>query len=62
MAVERHYRKPGPIHRHVLNPAIRALTRAGLSVWGSRVLEVPGRRTGRTQRVPVNVLDLDGHQ
>ena len=29
-------------------------------MWGSRVLEVPGRRTGEPRRVPVNLLTLDG--
>jgi deazaflavin-dependent oxidoreductase (nitroreductase family) len=34
----------------------------GVSVWGSRVLEVRGRRSGEPRRVPVNVLDLDGRR
>src|SRR3546814_7640145 len=38
------------------------MTRAGISVWGSRVLEVPGRRSGQPQQVPVNLLELDGTQ
>jgi hypothetical protein len=57
-----HYRKPGWFTRHVANRVVTGLTRAGISVWGSRVLEVPGRTTGRVQRVPVNVLSLDGTQ
>ncbi|HEY9557906.1 MAG TPA: nitroreductase family deazaflavin-dependent oxidoreductase [Acidimicrobiales bacterium] len=61
-ATQPHYRKPGWFTRNVLNRAIRAMTRAGISVWGSRVLEVPGRRSGQPQQVPVNLLELDGTQ
>ncbi|HXA34630.1 MAG TPA: nitroreductase/quinone reductase family protein [Acidimicrobiales bacterium] len=57
-----HYRKPGWFTRHVLNPTVAGLTRAGISVWGSRVLEVKGRTTGQPHRIPVNLLDLDGRQ
>ena len=55
-----HYRRPDWLTRHVLNRVVAWLTRRGLSVWGSRVLEVPGRRTGQARRVPVNLLTLDG--
>jgi deazaflavin-dependent oxidoreductase (nitroreductase family) len=55
-----HYRQPGWITRNVLNRLVARLTRMGVSVWGSRVLEVPGRRTGELRRVPVNLLDVDG--
>ncbi len=57
-----HYRAPGWFTTNVSNRAVAFLTRRGLSVWGSRVLEVPGRRTGTPQRIPVNLLDLDGAQ
>jgi deazaflavin-dependent oxidoreductase (nitroreductase family) len=59
-ATTAHYRRPGWITRNVLNRSIAGLTRLGLSVWGSRVLEVPGRKTGTPRRVPVNLLELDG--
>ncbi|MFP3901236.1 MAG: nitroreductase family deazaflavin-dependent oxidoreductase [Acidimicrobiia bacterium] len=55
-----HYRAPGWFTRNVFNRAVAGLTRAGVSVWGSRVLEVPGRRTGEPRRVPVNLLTVDG--
>jgi hypothetical protein len=55
-----HYLQPGWFTRRVANRAVAGLTTVGLSIWGSRVLEVPGRTTGRLQRVPVNVLELDG--
>jgi deazaflavin-dependent oxidoreductase (nitroreductase family) len=57
-----HYRRPGTFTRHLMNPLVRALTRAGLSVWGSRVLEVRGRRSGVARRTPVNLLEVDGKQ
>lgn len=55
-----HYRQPGFLTKHVFNRIVAALTRAGISVWGSRVLEVPGRRSGAPRRVPVNLLEHDG--
>ena len=55
-----HYREPGWFDRHVFNPLVAGLTRIGISVMGSRVLEVNGRKTGEPRRVPVNLLELDG--
>jgi deazaflavin-dependent oxidoreductase (nitroreductase family) len=55
-----HYRQPGWFTRHIFNPAIAILTRLGISVWGSRVLEVPGRSSGEPRRTPVNLLVVDG--
>lgn len=55
-----HYRQPGWFTRNVFNRAVSGLTRLGVSVLGSRVLEVPGRKTGEPRRVPVNLLSLDG--
>jgi deazaflavin-dependent oxidoreductase (nitroreductase family) len=57
-----HYRKPGWFTQHVFNRAVARLTRLGLSVWGSRVLEVRGRQSGEPRRVPVNLLTLDGRK
>ena len=57
-----HYLAPGWFTRNVNNRAVAFLTRRGLSLLGSRVLEVPGRRTGEPQRIPVNLLELDGSQ
>ncbi len=57
-----HYRKPGRVTRKIVNPLTVAMTRLGLSVWGSRILEVPGRSSGLPRRVPVNLLELDGNQ
>ena len=55
-----HYRKPGWITRNMFNPLIAFLTRRGVSVLGSRVLEVRGRKSGEPRRTPVNLLELDG--
>ena len=38
------------------NRSVAWLTRHGISLFGSRVLSVPGRRSGRIQQVPVNLL------
>jgi len=56
------YRKPGWFTQHIFNTAVSLLTRAGVSVWGSRVLEVAGRSSGAPRQVPVNLLSLDDNQ
>jgi deazaflavin-dependent oxidoreductase (nitroreductase family) len=57
-----HYQAPGWFTRNVFNRLVALFTRAGLSVWGSRVLEVPGRKTGEPRRTPVNLLTIDDHE
>ena len=57
-----HYREPGWFTRNVFNRLVAFLTRRGVSVWGSRVLEVRGRTSGEPRRVPVNLLTLDGRR
>jgi deazaflavin-dependent oxidoreductase (nitroreductase family) len=57
-----HYAEPGWITRRIMNPAIGALTRAGVSVWGARELRVRGRRSGEWRSTVVNVLDHDGER
>ena len=54
-----HYQAPGWFTRNVFNRLVAGLTRAGISVWGSRILEVRGRKSGKPYRTPVNVLTLD---
>lgn len=54
----RHYREPGWFTKHVFNKAVAGATRLGISVWGSRVLEVRGRQTGVPRQTPVNLLTL----
>jgi deazaflavin-dependent oxidoreductase (nitroreductase family) len=60
MAGQPHYRKPGWFTRNVANRAVAGLTRLGVSVWGSRVLEVKGRKSGEPRKVPVNLLRYEG--
>ena len=55
-----HYQRPGWFTAHVFNPTVAALTRLGVSVYGSRVLEVKGRRSGEWRRTPVNLLRFEG--
>ncbi len=57
-----HYKKPGWFTRNVFNRTVAGMTKAGLSVFGSRVLEVKGRSSGLPRRTPVNLLTLDGRQ
>jgi|SRR5690349_14900171 deazaflavin-dependent oxidoreductase (nitroreductase family) len=60
MAGPAHYQPPDWFTRNVFNRLVAGLTRAGVSVWGSRILEVRGRRSGEPRRTPVNLLVLDG--
>ena len=55
-----HYQRPGWFTKHVVNPAVAALTRLGISLAGSRVLEVRGRKSGEPRRTPVNLLRFEG--
>ena len=56
-----HYKPPGWFTMHVFNRVVALATRLGLSVWGSRVLRVRGRKSGQWRSVPVNLLVL-GHE
>ncbi|MBN0043587.1 nitroreductase family deazaflavin-dependent oxidoreductase [Streptomyces actuosus] len=57
-----HVRKPGWFTVNVLNRFVAWLTRRGVSVWGSRVLAVRGRKSGQWRTTPVNLLAIDGRQ
>lgn len=54
------YRRPGWFTKSVVNGVVAGLTRLGVSVWGSRVLRVKGRTSGRWRSTPVNLLSHDG--
>ena len=54
------YVQPNWLTRNVFNRIVVGLTRLGISLWGSRILEVRGRKSGETRRVPVNMLTLNG--
>jgi deazaflavin-dependent oxidoreductase (nitroreductase family) len=60
--MNQHYRRPGWFTQHVFNPTVAMLTRLGISIAGSRVLEVRGRKSGQPRRTPVNLLVLDGER
>jgi hypothetical protein len=51
-----HYQRPGWFTTNVFNRLVAALTRVGVSVYGSRVLEVKGRKSGQWRQTPVNLL------
>lgn len=55
-----HYRKPGWFTQHVFNGVVAGMTRIGISVWGSRLLRVKGRRSGEWRSTPVNLLSYGG--
>jgi deazaflavin-dependent oxidoreductase (nitroreductase family) len=52
------YIEPDTFTRRVFNPIVARLTRWGISLWGSRVLSVPGRTSGAIRSTPVNVLTV----
>ncbi len=52
------YQKPGAATL-VFNRIVTFSTGMGISVAGSRVLEVRGRRSGQPRRTPVNLLTID---
>jgi len=62
MATRLNYRKPDWFTRNVFNRGVAAFTRLGISIAGSRVLEVPGRKSGEPRRTPVNLLAFDGNR
>lgn len=53
------YQRPDWMTRNIVNPIIASLTRLGLSMRGSRVLAVRGRKSGEWRTVPVNPLTID---
>jgi deazaflavin-dependent oxidoreductase (nitroreductase family) len=54
-----HYREPGWFTKNVFNRGVALATRLGISVWGSRVLRVKGRKSGEWRSTPVNLLTSD---
>lgn len=58
MADREHVKKPGWFTVNVFNRTVAWLTRRGLSIWGSRVLAVKGRKSGEWRRTPVNLLTV----
>src|SRR3954454_21475652 len=56
------YLQPGWFTRNVFNSSVRGLTKLGISVAGSRVLRVRGRKSGEWRTTPVNLLTIDGQR
>ncbi|MEV7184155.1 nitroreductase family deazaflavin-dependent oxidoreductase [Kitasatospora sp. NPDC093102] len=46
----------------LLNGLVASLTKAGVSLWGSRVLAVRGRKSGEWRTTPVNLLTHEGER
>jgi deazaflavin-dependent oxidoreductase (nitroreductase family) len=61
-STEPHFQEPGWFTRRIFNPLVAGLTKLGLPLAGSRVLEVKGRKSGEWRRTPVNPLDFDGER
>lgn len=57
-----YYRKPDWFTKNVFNSAVALITRVGISVWGSRILRVRGRKSGAWHNHPVNLLTFEGKQ
>ncbi len=60
-AAEHRYIKPQSA-TSFFNTVVARLTRMGVSVYGSRILAVRGRRTGEWRITPVNLLEYRGQQ
>ena len=58
----RQYREPGWFTRNVFNKAVAGLTGLGISILGSRILAVRGRKSGEWRTTPVNLLIIDGQR
>lgn len=52
------FQEPGWFTAKVFNPLVGWLSRRGLSIAGSRVLEVRGRKSGEWRKTPVNPLRI----
>lgn len=59
MSTEARYVRPQNA-TSTFNVIVARLTRLGLSVYGSRVLAVKGRKSGEWRTTPVNPLRIDG--
>jgi len=56
------YQRPSWFGLHIQDPAVRFFMQLGVSVWGSRILRVRGRKSGEWRSSPVNLLTRDGKQ
>jgi deazaflavin-dependent oxidoreductase (nitroreductase family) len=60
--VAERFQRPGWFTTNVFNRAVAGLTRLGIGVAGSYVLEVRGRKSGEPRRTPVNPLSFQGNR
>jgi deazaflavin-dependent oxidoreductase (nitroreductase family) len=60
--VAERFQRPGWFTANVFNRAVAGLTRLGIGVAGSYVLEVRGRKSGEPRRTPVNPLSFQGNR
>jgi deazaflavin-dependent oxidoreductase (nitroreductase family) len=56
------YDRPDWATKHLFNPMVALATRLGLSMRGSRILAVRGRKTGEWHTTPVNLLHHEGQR
>src|SRR5258705_5147588 len=56
------YEKPDWLTKHVFNPLVSLVTNLGVSVRGSRILAVRGRKSGQIRTTPVNPLEIGGQR
>lgn len=54
------FQEPGWFTKNVFNRIVAGLARLGISIAGSRVLEVRGRKSGEWRQTPVNPLAFEG--
>jgi deazaflavin-dependent oxidoreductase (nitroreductase family) len=54
------FQEPGWFTKNVFNRLVAGLARLGVSLAGSRVLEVRGRTSGEWRQTPVNPLEFEG--
>jgi deazaflavin-dependent oxidoreductase (nitroreductase family) len=60
--VSERYIQPDWFTRTIFNPFVGWMTARGVSVYGSRVLAVRGRKSGQWRTNPVNLLDFQGQR
>lgn len=56
------FQEPGWFTKNVFNRFVAALARVGISIAGSAVLEVKGRKSGEWRQTPVNPLPFEGRR
>jgi len=56
------FQEPGWFTKNVFNRLVAGLGRLGISIAGSAVLEVQGRKSGEWRQTPVNPLEFEGQR